>query len=208
VEHFFTAFLVWVKRIQMATKSLFKQKKSPALTQPSEPLYYRSLSKSSNIWRSGKEIQGFPAEYTKESYLSHMKTGKGFPSIWKSSKNEDIERIALGILLGKNSFDKVELLGFSKICFVEKQINIKQIPDSNFPLKSVGNLHHELYIENDDDLVGSIELFLRCNGNFKRFPKKSTDSELGMIEIMKKYFDEIDEKYVDKAKKWLERYDK
>jgi hypothetical protein len=209
VEYFFIAFLARIKRIRAAIKNRFKQEEYPALIE-SEPLYYRSLSQSSNVWRSGKEIQGFPPDCTKDSYLRHMKTGKGFPSIWQSSKQEDLEKIALGISLGRDSFNKVELIGFNKLCFEQKQIKVEQTSDLKFPLKSASDLHHELIFENDNDLVGSIELFLLCNGELKRFPRKSTTSELGLIEIMKKYLalDEIDEKYIDKAKKWIERYDK
>jgi hypothetical protein len=169
-------------------------------------LYYRSLSRGSTIWRDGKELQGFPSEEAKGSYLRHMIEGRGFPSIWRSANDEDLERIALGTLLSKGSFDKVEFLGFDKLCFDEQQINIQQSTDLKFPLKSVGNLHHELCIENNDDLVGSIELFLECNGDFKRFPKRSTSSELGMLEIVKKYLDEIDVQYRDKAKGWIEKH--
>jgi hypothetical protein len=137
-----------------------------------------------------------------------MIEGRGFPSIWRSANDEDLEKIALGTLLSKGSFDKVEFLGFDKLCFDENQINIQQITDLTFPLRSVGNLHHELCVENNDDLVGSIGLFLECNGTFKRFPRKSTNSELGMIEIVKKHLDEIDEKYLDTAKRWIEKHDK
>jgi hypothetical protein len=172
----------------------------------SQFLYYRSLSRGSTIWRDGKELQGFPSEEAKESYLRHMTEGRGFPSVWKSANDEDLERIALGILLNKGSFDKVDFLGFDQLCFDEKQVDIKQCTDLKFPLKSVGNLHHELCLNNNDDLVGSIGLFLECNGNFKRFPKRSTSGELGMIEIVKKYLDEIDEKYLDKAKGWIEKH--
>jgi hypothetical protein len=54
----------------------------------------------------------------------------------------------------------------------------------------------------------SIELFLNCNGNFKRFPKVSDSAtELSMLSIAKKYVKEItDEIHINKVNEWIKKY--
>ncbi len=173
-------------------------------------LYYRSLSKSSDIWRKGKDIKSFPPDVEKSAYLSHMTTGKGFPSIWKSSNNEELEKIALGFVLCKGSLDRVEFIGLNKCCFENSPINIVHVPNSQFPLPSVGNLHHELLDVESTNIITSIELFLRCNGEIRRFPKISdSKTETSMLSIVKKYVGEVSgEKHIKKANEWIEKYGK
>jgi hypothetical protein len=177
-------------------------------------LYYRSLSRSAAIWREGKDIKNFPSETSKKNYLANMKEGRGFPSIWMSSNNEDLEKIALGLMLCKKSLDKIEFIGLDKCCFEKTKINIVQAPDLQFPLPSVSHCHHELRIDNDADLdtnlMDSIELFLHCNGDIKRFPR-SADSvtDPSILNIAKKYIGEISgEVHVNKANEWIEKYGK
>ncbi|AFY92573.1 hypothetical protein [Chamaesiphon minutus] len=173
-------------------------------------LYYRSLSKSADIWRKGKKIKAFPPDVEKETYLSHMTMGKGFPSIWMSSNNEDLERIALGLMLCKGSLDRIEFVGLNLCCFEKTQVKIIQSSNPQFPLPSVGNLHHELHSYNDDNITESIEIFLHCNGKIEKFPKVSnSDTETSMLNIAKKYIDEISgEVYIKKARDWIEKYGK
>ena len=170
-------------------------------------LYYRSLSRSAAIWREGKEVKTFPSETDKENYLRHMKEGKGFPSIWKSSNNDDLERVALGLMLYKGNLDKIEFIGFDECCFQKASVEVRQAPNHLFPLPSVGILHYELYAP-DLNLTQSIELFLNCNGNFKRFPKVlDSATELSMLSIAKKYIKEITgENHINKANEWIEKY--
>jgi hypothetical protein len=171
------------------------------------------LSRSADIWKKGKAIKSFPSEVNKENYLRHMKEGKGFPSIWLPSNNDDLERIALGIMLCKGHFDKIELIGFKECCFEKTKINIKQSTNLEFPLPSVGYLHYELHIDDgidlDSNLIESIEVFLHCNGNFKKFQKTiDSETEKSMLSIVKKYIGEIsDEKYIKKANEWIEKYE-
>jgi hypothetical protein len=172
-------------------------------------IYYRSLSRGSAIWREGKEVKNFPSLDKKENYLTHMKAGKGFPSIWLPSNNGDLEKIALGIMLSRGHFDQIELIGFHESCFEKTNIPLKQVTDSKFPLPSVGNLHYELCTNSDNDLVGSIGLFLNCNGHIKTFKKKSTDkNEVSMLNIVKTYAEEISgDRHIEKANGWIEKYD-
>jgi hypothetical protein len=182
--------------------------------------YYRSLSKSPDIWNKGKEVKSFPPDVEKETYLSHMTQGKGFPSIWMSSNDKDLEKIALGILLGRDDLQKVQLIGFDTCCFDKTKINVVHKPNLDFPLPSVSNLHYELQIDTDidlDNLAESIELYLQCNGNFKRFldkkdgkdPKNPGKVIPSMMKILENYIGEISgEKYQVKANLWLEKYGK
>jgi hypothetical protein len=173
-------------------------------------LYYRSLSKSADIWRKGKEIKTFPPDVEKETYLSHMTMGNGFPSIWMSSKDEDLERIALGLMLCKGNLDRIEFVGLDPCCFEKAQVEIVKSTNSKFPLPSVGNLHHELRIYNDESLTNSIELFLHCNGKIKKFPKVSNSvTEKSILNIAKERIGEITgESYIKKANEWIEKYGK
>lgn len=172
-------------------------------------LYYRSLSRSPAIWKEGKESKSFPSNMNKDNYLGHMKEGKGFPSIWRSSNDEDLERIALGIMLCRGHLDKLELIGFEPYCFNQTKISVIQSADPNFPLASVGNHHYELYIDDDIHLMNSIEIFLSCRGKIETFPKKvDSKGKLSILNITKKYIDEISEKrYVEKAREWIQKYD-
>jgi hypothetical protein len=171
-------------------------------------LYYRSLSRSAAIWREGKEIKTFPPETDQENYLRHMKEGKGFPSIWQFSNNDDLERIVLGLMLYKGNLDKIELIGFDECCFEKAGIEVRQATNTQFPLPSVGSFHYELQNAPDTNLIQSIELFLNCNGNFKRFPKiADSATELSMLTIAKKYIKEIaGETHINKANEWIEKY--
>ena len=172
-------------------------------------LYYRSLSRSPAIWKEGKESKSFPSNMNKDNYLGHMKEGKGFPSIWRSSNDEDLERIALGIMLCRGHLDKLELIGFEPYCFNQTTIRVIQSVDLDFPLPSVGNQHHELHIDDDIHLIDSIEFFLSCYGKMETFPKKvDSKHKLSILNITKKYIDEIsEEKYIVKAKEWIQKYD-
>jgi hypothetical protein len=183
--------------------------------------YYRSLSKSPDIWNKGKEVKSFPPDVERETYLSHMTQGKGFPSIWMSSNDDDLEKIALGILLGRDDLQKVQLIGFDPCCFDKTEINVVHAPNPKFPLPSVANLHYELQIDTginlNTSLTESIELYLQCNGNFKRFldkkdaksPKEPDKVIPSMMSILKKYIGEISgENYKRKANLWLEKYGK
>jgi competence transcription factor ComK len=59
-------------------------------------------------------------------------------------------------------------------------------------LPSVANLHHELQTYNDENLTDSVEIFLHCNGKIEKFPKVSnSETETSMLNIAKKYIDEI-----------------
>jgi hypothetical protein len=172
--------------------------------------YYRSLSKSADIWRKGKKIKTFPLDVEKQTYLSHLTTGKGFPSIWMSSNNEDLEKIALGLMLCKGSLDRIEFIGLHPCCFEKTQVKIIQAPSPQFPLPSVANLHYELQTYNDENLTDSVEIFLHCNGKIEKFPKVSnSETETSMLNIAKKYIDEISgEAYIKKARDWIEKYGK
>lgn len=146
----------------------------------------------------------------KDNYLGHMKEGKGFPSIWRSSNEEDLERIALGIMLCRGHLDKLELIGFEPYCFNQTTIRVIQSVDLDFPLPAVGNQHHELHIDDDIHLIDSIEIFLSCYGKMETFPKKvDSKNKLSILNITKKYINEISEKrYVEKANEWIQKYDK
>jgi hypothetical protein len=171
-------------------------------------IYYRGLSRGSAIWRKGKEVKDFPSPDHKKNYLEHMKGGKGFPSIWLSSDNDNLEKIALGIMLSRGHFEQIELIGFNESCFEKANITLKQVNDNNFPLPSVSNLHYEICTDNDTDLVDSIEFFLNCNGYFKTFKKKSTnEKEASMLNLVKKYANEISgDKHIQKANEWIQKY--
>ena len=39
------------------------------------------------------------------------------PSIWQFSNDDDLERIALGLMLYKGNLDKIEFIGFDECCF-------------------------------------------------------------------------------------------
>ncbi len=176
--------------------------------------YYRSLSQSAGIWRTGKELKSFPPHTNTSNYLSPMIQGKGFPSLWKSSSNEDLERIALGIMLCRGHLDKLELIGFDPYCFSQTKIHVVQSTNLQFPLPLVASLHYELDItvdSNDKELIDSIEIFLQCHGNIKRFPKSPTTTglELSVVDLASKYIAEIDgENYIETAKKWIDDYEK
>lgn len=137
-----------------------------------------------------------------------MKEGKGFPSIWQFSNNDDLERIVLGLMLYKGNLDKIELIGFDECCFEKAGIEVRQATNTQFPLPSVGSFHYELQNAPDTNLIQSIELFLNCNGNFKRFPKiADSATELSMLTIAKKYIKEIaGETHINKANEWIEKY--
>jgi hypothetical protein len=175
-------------------------------------LYYRYLSRSPAIWQQGKSQKLLPSDFNENDYLRHMKEGKGFPSFWLADTDEDLERIALGILLCKGSFDKVELLGFDEFCFVKAGINIKRVPSPDFPLQSVRDNHYELCINNNDDnkLIISIEIFLECYGCCKKFEKKgsiSNNQRMNMFDILHKYKEQIvGDNYVKKAEVWVKKY--
>ncbi|WP_310411459.1 hypothetical protein [Chamaesiphon sp. OTE_8_metabat_110] len=174
--------------------------------------YYRSLSNRPVIWRDGKKVKSFPSNLTKDDYLRHMKLGKGFPSIWKSSSDEDLERIALGTMLCRGHLDKLELIGFDPCCFEQTKIRVVQATDPQFPLPLVANLHHELCVgdSDDNDLIGSIEIFLQCNGDIKRFPKlPTTGLELSILDLANKYIEEISgDNHLKTAHKWIEDHEK
>ena len=171
-------------------------------------LYYRSLSRSAAIWREGKEVKTFPPKTDKENYLRHIKEGNGFPSIWQFSNNDDLERIVLGLMLYKGNLDKIELIGFDECCFEKASIEVRQATNNKFPLPSVASLHYELHIDLDINLLQSIELFLNCNGNFKRFPKiVDSPTERSMLNIAKTYIKEISgEAHIHKANEWIKKY--
>jgi hypothetical protein len=173
-----------------------------------QSLYYRSLSRSPAIWREGKEVKTFPPKTDRENYLRHLKEGDGFPSIWQFSNNDDLERTVLGLMLYKGNLDKIDLIGFDECCFEKANVEVRQATNYQFPLPSVASLHYELHAAPDTNLMQSIELFLNCNGNFKRFPKVSDSAtELSMLSIAKKYVKEItDEIHINKVNEWIRKY--
>lgn len=163
------------------------------------------------MWKEGKTQGAFPSDFSKNNYLEHIKAGTGFPSFWLIDDFESLKKIALGILLCRKSFDKVELVGFEDYCFSVSEIEIKQVTSLDFPMQSVRHLHYELVLEenSDEDLSNSIETFFKCYGcfkQFKKFPQKeSNDEDESMLEILTKYQDDIiGDSNIEMARKWIE----
>lgn len=171
--------------------------------------YYRKVDKQA-IWREGKEDSSSAIKY-KDDYFRYLTQGQGFPSVWLPSTSDDLEKIALGLLLQKNSWDKIELIAIESLCFTKSGISIQQNNALNFPILSVSHLHYELVNFNDDQIEKSIDFFLQCNGDFKSFAKKKADDS--MINIVKKYLLEIEgenskgESYINIANRWISKYD-
>lgn len=170
----------------------------------SELRYFRSM-KSLAIWKLGKEQKAIPSPEHANKYLRDLKEGKGFPSLWLPSSPEEIEKISLGILLNKGHLDTVNLVGFDECCFKEAGIKINKVEDASFPLPTVTQLHYELCSLDDDKLMVAIEIFMKCNGEFKDFVKAAPEKN-NMRKIAAKYIDEISDKYRLKAQEWAKPY--
>ena len=152
-----------------------------------EVFYYRKVDKKT-IWTEGKSDLSSAAKY-QDDYFRYLTKGEGFPSVWRPSTSDEIEKIALGILLKKDSWDKIELIAIKSLCFEKPQINTQQKIALDFPIPSVSHLHYELVNYNNAQIKQSIDFFLQCNGKFKTFVK--IDGEDSMINIVKKYLPEI-----------------
>lgn len=172
----------------------------------SELIYYRSV-KSLGIWKKGKEDKVIlsPENPDTSRYIRDLKEGKGFPSLWFSASPEDLERIALGILLRKGHLDAIYLVGFHECCFTNNNIQVKQVNDDNFPIPKVSNLHYELCTVDDNDLMLAITTFMQCNGEFVEFIKAKPDKN-NMKKISAKYINEVSDNYREKAEKWGNEY--
>lgn len=165
--------------------------------------YYRGV-KSLAIWKAGTQQQTVPSADHAIRYLRDIKEGKGFPSLWLACP-EDLEKIALGMLLRKGHLDSVNLIGFNELCFSNVGIKVNQVEDINFPIPTVGNLHYELCTSDDAQLIASIELFLKGNGCFEEFVKSQPDKN-NMRKIAARYINEVSEQYRAKAEEWGKQY--
>jgi hypothetical protein len=172
----------------------------------SQLIYYRSV-KNLSIWREGKKDKAIlsPEHPNTSRYLRDLKEGKGFPSLWFSASLEDLEKIALGILLRKGHLNSIGLVGFYECCFTNNNIQVKQINDDNFPIPKVSNLHYEICTIDDNDLILAIQTFMECNGEFKEFAKANPDKN-NMKKISAKYINEVNEQFQENAQKWGNDY--
>ncbi len=170
----------------------------------SEICYYRGV-KSLAMWKTGTQQQAIPSPEHATRYLRDIKEGKGFPSLWLASCPEDLEKIALGMLLLKGHLDTVNLIGFKKFCFSSVGAKVNQVEDTNFPIAGVGHLHYELCTSDDTQLIAAIELFLTGNGCFEEFVKSQPDKN-NMRKIAAKYINEVNQQYQAKAKEWAKQY--
>jgi hypothetical protein len=166
----------------------------------SELRYYRGVN-SLAMWKAGKQQKAIPSPEHAARYLRDIKEGKGFPSLWLPSSPEELEKIALGILLRKGHLDTVNLVGFNEFCFSNVGIGVTKVEDVNFPIPSVGHLHYELCTSDDSQLMAAIEVFFKCNGNFEEFAKSNPDKN-NMRKIAGRYIYEVSEQYKAKAKEW------
>ncbi|MEA5577173.1 hypothetical protein [Anabaena sp. UHCC 0451] len=168
----------------------------------SELIYYRSV-KSLDLWKKGKENKVIlsPENPDTSRYIRDIKEGKGFPSLWFSASPENLEKIALGILLGKGHLEPIKLVGFYECCFTDNNLQLKQVNNGNFPIPQVSNLHYELCTVDDNDLMSAITTFMQCNGKFVEFFKANPDKN-NMKKISAKYINEVSDRYKEKAEKW------
>lgn len=166
-------------------------------------LYYRSV-KSLVKWKDGKRQSSIESSEDKRRCLKDVVEGTGNPSIWLFRNNEDLERIALGMLLSKGHLESINLIGFQEICFTEAGLEIQHSPNSQFPIYTVGELHYELLGCNDEaKCFSSINKFAKCFGDFKHFPKANLDEENNMRNIAKRYASEVGESHKNKLQSWL-----
>jgi hypothetical protein len=170
----------------------------------SEIWYYRGV-KSLAMWKAGTQQQGIPSPEHATRYLKDIKEGKGFPSLWLASCPEDLEKIALGMLLLKGHLDTVNLIGFQEFCFSNVGVILNQVEDTNFPMPGVAHLHYELCTSDDAQLIAAIELFLKGNGCFEEFVKSQPDKN-NMRKIAARYINEVNQQYQAKAKEWAKQY--
>lgn len=172
----------------------------------SQLIYYRKV-KSLDPWKKGKEDKVIlsPGNSDTSRYLRDIKEGKGFPSLWFSASPEDLERIALGMLLRKGSLDAIRFVGFYECCFTSSNIEIKQVNDDSFPIAKVRNLHYELCTADDNNLISAITIFMQCNGVFEEFVKANPDQN-NMKKISATYINEVIEQYQENAQKWGNDY--
>lgn len=170
----------------------------------SEICYYRGV-KSLAMWEAGTQQQAIPSPEHATKYLRDIKEGKGFPSLWLASCPEDLEKIALGMLLIKGHLDAVKLIGFNEFCFSNVGVKVNQLEDTNFPIPAVGHLHYELCTSDDAQLIAAIKLFLKGNGCFEEFVKSQPDKN-NMRKIAARYINEVNQHYQAKAKEWAKQY--
>lgn len=164
--------------------------------------YFRSVN-SLATWKAGKEGQKVLSQDHEARYTKDLIEGKGYPSIWLSETDEDLEKISLGILLRKGHLDNVNLVGFDEICFVEANAEVNHKEAVNFPVPTVSHLHYEIVTSEEKSLKVLIESFIQCNGTFSCFFRANPKS-INMRQIAAKYLDEVSEPYKEMAKKWAQ----
>lgn len=162
--------------------------------------YYRNVDSLSR-WKAGREARAIPSRECASAYLRELKRGTGFPSLWLAETDEDLEKIALGILLRKGHLDNIRLVGFNQECFSEVGVNVEQVIDHEFPVITVCHLHYELLTLEDAKLEAAIEIFLKGSGDFKEFFKANLKFS-NMRSIAAKHINEVSEIYKKKAKEW------
>ncbi|BAY69268.1 hypothetical protein ACN23B_18285 [Anabaena sp. FACHB-709] len=157
------------------------------------------------MWKAGTQQQAIPSPDHANRYLRDIKEGKGFPSLWLASCSEDLEKIALGMLLLKGHLDTVNFIGFKESCFSNVGLIVNHVKDTSFPISGVGNLHYELCTSDDTQLIPAIELFLKGNGFFEEFVKSQPDKN-NMRKIAARYINEVNQQYQAKAIEWGKQY--
>lgn len=165
--------------------------------------YYRSVN-SLATWKTGKEKLSIPSEH-RDDYIRNMTQGNGFPSLWLPHTSEDLEKIALGILLRKGHLDNIHLVGFDKVCFGDIGIELNQVDDLDFPIPTVSKFHYELSTRDENKIQEAVQIFMKCNGKFDKFFRAKPGTN-NMKLVAAKYLNEVSEQYRKKAEEWAESY--
>ncbi|MDJ0619335.1 MAG: hypothetical protein QNJ63_21765 [Calothrix sp. MO_192.B10] len=158
------------------------------------------------MWEEGFEQKIIPSQEHSDKYLKDVMQGTGYPSLWLPSCDDDLEKIALGIALGRKSLDSVRLVGFEKSCFQRAGIQVKQVNDPSFPIPSVSSLHYELQTSDKDKLINSIQFLLQGKNYCQDFPKANPKNNNNIRAIAAKYIDEVAPEYQEKARKFAGSY--
>ncbi|AFZ15597.1 hypothetical protein Cri9333_4831 (plasmid) [Crinalium epipsammum PCC 9333] len=158
------------------------------------------------MWQEGKDAKQILSPLHAMRYALDINKGKGKPSFWRATNEEELEKIVLGMLLmmNINQIDSIRIISFGEECFSGNQGKLSNKEDPSFPIISVRKLHYELNPANETVILPIAETFLSCKGECKEFHKNKTKNNvLNMGEILKKYLNDVSDEYKEKALKLL-----